>query len=139
MRIVFYKYLENMIIKERLKMKYLILFLVVISLPLLAQKKKNNVKVDVKIQMTEWMAKISSDPELREAMIEMILDNTKGNKEEMTKFSSTIMNNPEMNFIIAGMVQRETSSGNVSVQSLNMAGDSTKTMKTAANKLSSQK
>ncbi|MDR3628052.1 MAG: hypothetical protein P4L45_14510 [Ignavibacteriaceae bacterium] len=120
-------------------MKYLILFLVVISLPLLAQKKKNNVKIDVKIQMTEWMAKISSDPELREAMIEMILDNTKGNKEEMTKFGSTIMNNPEMNSIIAGMVQRETSSGNVSVQSLNMAGDSTKTMKTAANKLSSQK
>jgi hypothetical protein len=120
-------------------MKYLILFLVVISLPLLAQKKKNNVKIDVKIQMTEWMAKISSDPEMREAMIEMILDNTRGNKEEMTKFSRTIMDNPEMNSIIAGLVQRKTNSENVSVRSSNKTGDSSNTMKTTIYKLSSQK
>jgi hypothetical protein len=116
-------------------MKYLILFLVVISLPLFAQKHKKIIKVDIKIQMTEWMAKISSDPELREAMIEMILDNTRGNKEEMTKFGKTMMDNQEMNTIISGMLQKEK----VPIQFLSMVGDSINIMKLSDYKLNIEK
>ncbi len=116
-------------------MKYLIIFLIVMSLPLIARDKKKNTKVDVKIQTTEWMAKISSDPEMREEMIEMILDDTKGNKEEMTKFVRTIMNNPGMNSIIAIIVNSE----NISNQSFVMIGDSSKTMQMLEYKLSTRK
>ena len=110
-------------------MKYLILFFLVICLPLVAQNKKKNIKIDIRIQMTEWMAKISSDPELRAAMMEMILDNTKGNKEEMTKFGKTMLDNSEMNAIISDMLQKDANTGIASIKFLSMLGDSTKTMK----------
>ena len=134
------KYFEKRISNKGLEMKYLIIFLVVISLPLFAQKEKNNnSKVDIKIQMTEWMAKISSDPELREAMIEMILDNTKGNVKEMTKFGRTIMDNPGMNSIIGDMVQAKSFDENISIQPQIVMGDTTKVMKLTVNRLSTQK
>jgi hypothetical protein len=105
------------------------LFLVVISLPLFAQKKKNDIKIDPRIQMTQWMAKISSDSELRSAMIEMILDNTRGNTEEMTNFVRTIMGNPGMNSIITEMLQPQNLGNNISIRPQTIADDSSKTMK----------
>jgi hypothetical protein len=120
-------------------MKYLILFLAVMSLSSIAKDKSSNKKVDVKIQTTEWMAKISSDPEMREEMIKMILDDTKGNKEEMTKFARTMLNNAELNSIIADMMQINTSSDIVSIHPFIMNIDSTESMKTQDYKLSSRK
>lgn len=117
------------------EMKYFIIFLVIISLPLYAQRKKSNSKIDVKIQMTEWMAKISSDPELREAMIEMILDNTKGNINEMTKFGKTIMDNAEMNSIITNILLQKIIVDNISVKPQAIFGDSSSTMKLTINKV----
>jgi hypothetical protein len=131
--------MNTLIIVKCGRMKYLILFILVISIPSLAQSKKNDVNANVKIQTTELMAKICSDAELREAMIEMILDSSKGSREEMTKFGKIIMDNPEMNSIIAGMVQRKTNSDNGLIQSLTVTSDSTKTMKTADYKLSTSK
>ncbi|MFZ0453753.1 MAG: hypothetical protein WCE54_20445 [Ignavibacteriaceae bacterium] len=112
-------------------MKYLILFLVVISLPLFAQDKKENDKTALDIQAKEWMTKISSDPEMRNAMMAMILDETNGNNAEMSGLAKTIMDNPGMNSIITGMMQRNTHSKNMTVPSLDMMRDSTsaKTMK----------
>ncbi|MGA7722069.1 MAG: hypothetical protein WCA84_12945 [Ignavibacteriaceae bacterium] len=109
-------------------MKYLIIFLVVISLPLFARDKRKNTKVDIKIQMTEWMAKICSDPELREEMIEMILDGTKGNKNEMTKFGITIMDNSEMKSIITDMLQKKPDSNYIHLPSIVITDDSVKTI-----------
>jgi len=129
--------MNTLIIVKRGKMKFLILFILVISIPSFAQSKKNN--VNVKIQTTELMAKICSDPELRESMIEMILDSSRGSKEEMTKFGKIIMDNPEMNSIIAEMVLRKKNSDNLLIQSLTVTSDSTKTMKTADYKLSTSK
>jgi hypothetical protein len=131
--------MNTLIIVKRGKMKYLILFILVISIPSFAQSKKKNVNVNVKIQTTELMAKICSDPELRESMIEMILDSSRGSKEEMTKFGKIIMDNPEMNSIIAEMVLRKKNSDNLLIQSLTVTSDSTKTMKTADYKLSTSK
>ena len=112
-------------------MKYLILFLVVMSLPLFAQDKKENDKTASDIQTKEWMTKISSDPEMRNAMITMILDETNGNKEEMSSLAKTIMDNPVMNSVITGMMRRNTNSNDMTVPSLDMMRDSTnaKTMK----------
>jgi hypothetical protein len=120
-------------------MKYLILFVVMISLPLFARDKKKNIKVDIKIQMTEWMAKICSDPELREEMMEMILDGTKGNKNEMTKFGITIMDNPEMKSIIADMLQVKPDSNYIHVPSIVITDDSVKVMIIPGYKLSTLK
>ena len=110
-------------------MKYLILFLVVMSLPLFAQDKKENEKTALDVQTKEWMTKISSDPEMRNAIMTMILDETEGNKEEMSKLGKTIMDNPGMNSIIAGIMQRSSNSNNMTVPSRAMMGDSTKPMK----------
>ena len=109
-------------------MRYLIFFLVIISLPLFAQN-KNDDKKGLEIQAKDWMTKISSDPELRLSMLTMILDSTKGNKEEMSNLGKTILDNPEMNTILADMMQRKTNTDNMSMPSRNMMGDSVKTMK----------
>ncbi len=110
-------------------MKYLVLFLMIMSFPLFAQGKKENDKTALDIQTKEWMTKISSDPEMRDAMMVMILNKTNGNKEEMSKLGKTIIDNPGMNSIIAGMMQRNTNSDNMTIPSRNMMGDSTKPMK----------
>ena len=106
------------------------------SLPLFAQDKNNNDKKILEIQAKEWMTKISSDPEMRDAMISMILEETKGNKEEMSKLGKTIIDNPGMNSIIAGMMQRNSNSDNMTVPSRTMMGDSTntKTLKMSGHK-----
>jgi hypothetical protein len=95
------------------------------SLPLFAQDKKENDNTSSDIQAKEWMTKISSDPEMRDAMITMILDETNGNKEEMSNLAKTIMDNPGMNSIISGMMQRNTKSNDMTVPSLDMMRDST--------------
>ena len=70
------------------------------------------------------MTKISSDPELRFSMMTMILDETKGNKEEMSKLGKTILDNPGMNSIMASMIRRKTNSENMSAPSRTMMGGS---------------
>ncbi|MFZ0456659.1 MAG: hypothetical protein WCE54_02720 [Ignavibacteriaceae bacterium] len=112
-------------------MKHLIFFLIIMSLPLFAQDKKDNDKTALEIKTKEWMTKISSDPELRLSMMAMILDETNGNKEEMTSLGKKIMDNPGMNSIIAGMLPGKANSDNMKIPSRTMMGDSsnTRTMK----------
>ena len=103
-------------------MKHLIFFLIIMSLPLFAQNKKDNDKKALEIQTKEWMTKISSNPELRLSMMTMILDEINGNKEEMTSLGKTIMDNPGMNSIIVRIMQRNTNSDNMTVPSRTMMG-----------------
>ena len=122
-------------------MKYLTLFLLITFLPLFAQSNKVNDTTALEIQTKEWMTKISSDPKMRGAIMAMILDETTGNKEEMMKLGKTIRDNPDMNSIIAGMMQRNTNSDNMTVPSRDMMGDSNsnKTMKMSGYKLKPRK
>ena len=121
-------------------MKYLILLLVVVmSLPLIAQDKNNDDKIGTNIQTKEWMTKISSDSDMRSIMMGMMLDKIKGNEEEMTKLGKTIMGNSEMNSIIVGMVQRTSNSGSILIEPRGMMGDSTKKMKMSGYKLNPDK
>ncbi len=120
-------------------MKYLILFLALMSIPLIAQVKSNNDKTEINAQTKEWMTKISSDSELRSMMMAMLLDKTTGNKIEMTKLGRSIMDNPEMNSIVSSMVDQKTSINDVTPKALSMMGDSTKPMKMSGYKMNHKK
>lgn len=117
-------------------MKYLIIFVVIMPLVLFAQDKKDNNKTVPDSQTKEWMTKISSDPGMRDTMMTMILNESKGNNEEMSSLAKTIMDNPGMNSIIADMMRRNTNSSNMTTPSLEMMRDSTntKTMKMSGHK-----
>jgi hypothetical protein len=120
-------------------MKYLILFLAIMSLSLTAQDKKNNDKTAVNNQAKEWMNKISSNFEMREEMMAMLLDKTKGNKEEMMKLGRKIMDYPEMNSIISGMMKEKKNTDNMNIEPRGMMSDSTKKMKMSGYKVIPQK
>jgi len=47
-------------------------------------------------QLKEWMNKISSDSEMREQIVDMMIEKTKGNKEEMSKLVNSFTSNPEL-------------------------------------------
>jgi len=118
------------------KMKYFIILLVIIPMTLFAQDKKDNNKTVFNSQAKEWMTKISADPEMRDTMMTMILDEINDNKEEMSKLGKIIMDNRGMNSIIAGMMQTNTHSSNMTAPSLDMMRDTTssKTMKMSGHK-----
>ena len=120
-------------------MKYLILFIVVMSLPLTAQEKKNSDKSALNIQAKEWMNKISSNSEMREEMMTMLLDKTKGNKEEMMKLGRKIMDYPEMSSVISGMMKEKKNTNNMNIEPRGMMSDSTKKMKMSGYKVNQQK
>lgn len=117
-------------------MKYFIMLLVIIPLALFAQDKKDNSKTALDTRAEEWMMKISSDPEMRDAMMTMILDELKGNKEEMSRLGITIMDNPGLSSVITGMMRRNINSDNMTIPHREMMRDSTsiKTMKMSEQK-----
>ena len=84
-------------------MKYLIILLTLLTISLTAQNKKNYNKEAIKNQTGEWMDKLSSTPEMREAMLVMILDKAKGDDKEIAKLGKTILGYPVMNSAIAAM------------------------------------
>ncbi|RPI75531.1 MAG: hypothetical protein EHM47_02395 [Ignavibacteriales bacterium] len=51
-------------------------------------------------QTREWMNKISSDSDLRSHMMNMMIEQTKDNEEEMTKLVNTITADAELNKMI---------------------------------------
>ena len=89
-------------------MKKLILLLLFVPLLLIAQKDINVRDTTLNTQTDIWMTKISSDPELRIKMMDMMLNKTTGNKEEMSKLAKCMMDNPEMHRVIIA-VQLEKS------------------------------
>jgi hypothetical protein len=120
-------------------MKYLIVFLIVISFAAIAQDKKSDIKPVAGVQAQEWMTKISSDPEMRAAMFSMIIDKAKEDKNEITKLGKMVMDNPEMNSVITGMMKGKMNMGDMSIKSRGMMGDSTKAMKMSGYKTNPKK
>jgi len=51
-------------------------------------------------QLKEWMSKISSDSEMRSQMMDMMIEKTKGNKEELMKLvdSFITLSNNQKNY-----------------------------------------
>ncbi len=82
-------------------MKKLIVALIqFISYSLLVHNKVEIKSAKTDDQTMQWMTKISSDSEMRITMMEMMLDQTKDNKVEMTKLMNTMMADAEMHKIM---------------------------------------
>lgn len=112
-------------------MKKLILILVVLMPTLLfAQIEVNGDNAVFDDQTKEWMSKISSDSEMRGQMMKMMIEETKGNKEEMMKLVGSITGNAEMRKMIMETRSRNAhSESEYSLQPRGMDGDSVKVMK----------
>jgi hypothetical protein len=108
-------------------MKNLIMILVLIlSISLFAQDKEN-VNSSVMNDQTElWMNNISSDPEMRVIMMDMIIENTKGNEVEMAKIVNSISNDPELYQMIVENYPGKESSQNITINPLGFDKDSVK-------------
>lgn len=101
-------------------MKNFILLLVVFaSFSLFAQN-------DVVSSDNEWMTKISSDSEMRVKMMDLIVEKTKGNEEEMRKIVNSISNNPELYQLIVETFPRRANGENISVEPLGISKDNMK-------------
>ena len=79
-----------------------IILLIVLFIPfsLFSQVKMDITSVKADNQTKEWMTKISSDPDMRIKMMEMMLDKTKDNEVEMTKLANVMMSNSSMQKIM---------------------------------------
>ena len=108
-------------------MKNLIMILVLIlSISLFAQDKEN-VNSSVMNDQTElWMNNISSDSEMRVIMMDMIIENTKGNEVEMAKIVNSILNDPELYQMIVENYPGKESSQNITINPLGFDKDSVK-------------
>lgn len=111
-------------------MKNLIVFLVLfIPFSLFAQVNADNNKVKMDDQTEAWMTKISSDSEMRNQMMTMMIDKTKGNKIEMMKLANCIMDNPEMHKTMQAMQPEKNKNNNILLEPRGMSSDSVKVMK----------
>ena len=110
-------------------MKILLIILMLFPFLLFAQNNKNDEKPVKNEQLKEAMAQISSNSDTREQMLKMILDKTKGSKEEMTKLGKIILDDPAMKSIITGLNLEKAKTFDTIIEPRKMMNDSTKQMK----------
>jgi len=103
----------------------LILFLI-LSFSSFAQEKDEVSSVVMSDQTDVWMSKISSDSEMRVIMMDMIIENTKGNEVEMVKIVNSILNDPELYQMIVENYPGKESSQNITINPLGFNKDSVK-------------
>ena len=108
-------------------MKNLILLLVlIIPFSMLAQIKVESSNATVNDQTDEWMTKISSDSEMRETMMDMMIEKTSGNQEEMMKLVNSMLSNPEMHEMILATNTGRAENEIISLEPRGMMSDSIK-------------
>jgi hypothetical protein len=107
-------------------MKNLILFLVLfIPFSLFAQDNVSTATLNDQTEM--WMTKISSDSEMRGKMMDLMIEKTKGNEEEMMKLVNPMLSNAEMNKIIfATNTDKAVENDNISIEPREMMSGSGK-------------
>jgi hypothetical protein len=100
-------------------MKNLILFaLLFIPFSLIAQIEVENRKTSMNDQTDDWMVKISSDSEMRVQIMDMIIEKTKGDTEEMQKLANSILNSPELSKMISEVYPERAGSDDLLVDPL---------------------
>lgn len=104
----------------------IVLALLFIPFSLFAQIQVENRKTSMNNQTDEWMVKISSDSEMRVKMMDMIVEKTKGNIEEMKKIANAVSNNPELHKMIVENYPERASSNNISVEPIGINSDTIK-------------
>lgn len=96
-------------------MKKLILFLLIaVSFSISAQDNFNSPTMDDQTDL--WMNKISSDSDLRIKMINMMVEKTKDNIEEMNKLANSISDSPGLFAILKRKITRKAGNENISVE-----------------------
>ncbi|MGD8305327.1 MAG: hypothetical protein PVF17_01615, partial [Ignavibacteria bacterium] len=106
-------------------MKNLILFLVLfIPLTMIAQNKGESSNASGNDETDVWMTKISSNSELRGNIISMMIDQTKGNEEEMQKIINSLLADPDMNKLITQTTIKRANNETVYVEPSMMVSDS---------------
>jgi len=68
-------------------------------------------------QTSAWMTEISSNSDLRSEMMDMMIQKTNGNEEEMMKLALPILSNKEMNDIIMTANYEKAENDIISVES----------------------
>ena len=103
-----------------------IIFLLVLFIPfmLIAQEKVEVNSATEIDQTNEWMLKISSNSEMRVKMLEMMIEETKGNKEEMIKLVNSALSDPEMRQMITSANNGSARNNNISFEPRGMEIDS---------------
>ena len=116
--------------KKEKPIKNLILFALLIPFSLFAQIQVEERKAEMNSENEEWMVKISSDPEMRNQMMDMMVEKTRRNVEEMNKLASSISNNPDLVQIIVDATPGRAGSKDLSVDPLGFKKDGIKVGKT---------
>ena len=111
-------------------MKNLILFALLIPFSLFAQIQVEDRKTSMNNETDEWMVKISSDSEMRIQIMNMMVEKTKGNPEEMKKLANSISNNPELVKVIVDANPERAGSDDLSIDPTDVKKDDIKVGKT---------
>ena len=111
-------------------MKNLILFALLIPFSLYAQIQVDDRKTSMDNEADDWMAKISSDSEMRIQIMDMMVEKTKGNPEEMKKLANSISINPELVKVIVDATPERAGSDDLSIDPLGATKDDIKVGKT---------
>lgn len=108
-------------------MKNLIMFLVLfIPLTIIAQNQGESSNASGNDQTDVWMTKISSDSEMRGEILAMMIEQTKGNKEEMQKLVNSLLADPEMDKLIIKTTTRRANNETIYIEPRGMISDSLK-------------
>ena len=109
-------------------MKYLLLIVILlISTSLFSQDQVTASSMVTNDQSDELMIEIAADPEMRIKMMNMMIDETKGNNEEMVKLVDTMYLNPEMQEIITAKNSERSEDMSIDIESRGTMKDDTKT------------
>jgi hypothetical protein len=96
-------------------MKNLILFTVLfIPFSLFAQDNVSTATLNDQTDM--WMTKISSDSEMRGKMMDLMIEKTNGNEEEMMKLVNPMLSNAEMHKMIFATNSDRAENENISME-----------------------
>lgn len=116
-------------------MKKLILILVlIVSFTLTAQDKVVTAVDNTKDLSNTWMTKIASNSEMRVKIMDMIIEKTAGNEEEMMKLVNSIVDNPELYNMITAVKNKNRRSNIISLEPRGMMKDSTEAGKDGINR-----
>lgn len=107
-------------------MKNLILFLILfIPFSVIAQNEKSSSAL-VNDQTDKWMTTISTNPEMRGKMLDMMIVETKDNQKEMQKLVNSLLADPEMNKMITRTNTKRANNETVYIEHHGIASDSSK-------------
>jgi hypothetical protein len=110
--------------KEKTMKTVIMIFVLIFSFSLYAQENTKSASADD--QSNEWMIKIAADPENRVKIMDMMIEQTKGNKEEMMKLVNSISLSQDMLDMIIAQNRHGSENQNTPAELSGIKKDSSK-------------